>query len=140
VSDGLPVIYLAIKYHADNKNKNLIENITTACQSAGFETICIARDFEKYGRYQYSPRELMLLSFEKIINCKYLLVDLTEKGVGIGIEAGYAYACGIPIITVLPKDSDRSETLSGISSFEFRYRNPGEIAEFLMKMDHRFNL
>jgi len=29
-----------------------------------------------------------------------MVVDLTEKGVGVGIEAGYARARGIPIVTI----------------------------------------
>ena len=136
MSDDQPVIYLAIKYHSDHKNRNLIEHITSACQTAGYETVCISRDIEKYGQHQIPPRELMLISFEKIIQSKYLLIDLTEKGVGIGIEAGYAFACGIPIITILPKDSDMSDTLSGISTYEFRYQQPGEIVDLLQTLDN----
>lgn len=33
----------------------------------------------------------------------------------MGIEAGYAYAKGIPIITIAKSGSDISETLEGIS-------------------------
>lgn len=52
---------------------------------------------------------------------KMVVIDLTEKGVGLGIEAGYAYAKGIPIITMAKKDSDISETLEGISEKIFFY-------------------
>lgn len=133
--DDPPIIYLAIKYHPDHKNRILIDNIASACQTAGYETICISRDIEKYGRYQIPPRELMLISFEKIIQSKYLIVDLTEKGVGIGIEAGYAFACGIPVITILPIDAEISTTLSGISSHIFHYQNPGDIFKFLNSLE-----
>lgn len=137
MSDDSPVIYLALKYHPDHKNRNLIELISSACRSAGYETVCIARDIEKYGQIHLPPGELMRLSFEKIIQSKYLLVDLSEKGVGIGIEAGYAYATGIPIITILPKDAEISDTLSGISSFEYRYQRPGDIISLLHALDKK---
>ncbi len=48
---------------------------------------------------------------------------MTEKGVGLGIEAGYAYAKGIPIITIAERGSDISETLKGISKEIFFYDN-----------------
>ena len=137
MSDDQPVIYLAIKYHPDHKNRNLIEQITSACQTAGYETVCISRDIEKYGQHQIPERELMLISFEKIIQSKYLLVDLTEKGVGIGIEAGYAFACGIPIITILPIDAEISATLSGISSHIYRYHVPEDIINFLNSLEKK---
>jgi nucleoside 2-deoxyribosyltransferase len=34
----------------------------------------------------------MRLTFEKIDICDLVIIDLTEKSVGLGIEAGYAYA------------------------------------------------
>ena len=34
---------------------------------------------------------------------------------GLGIEAGYAYARGIPIISIAKRGTDISETLRGIS-------------------------
>ena len=49
------------------------------------------------------------------------MVDLTEKGVGLGIEAGYAYAKQIPIVVIARKGSDISATLQGIAKKLFLY-------------------
>lgn len=57
----------------------------------------------------------MELTFEKISVCDLVVIDLTEKGVGVGIEAGYAFAKGIPVITIAKRGSDISDTLAGIS-------------------------
>jgi nucleoside 2-deoxyribosyltransferase len=65
----------------------------------------------------------MKLTFEKINNCDLVIIDLTEKGVGLGIEEGYAYAKEIPIITIAKSGSDISETLVGISKKIFLYNN-----------------
>ncbi|MGD9569999.1 MAG: hypothetical protein AB7V48_17085 [Sedimentibacter sp.] len=69
----------------------------------------------------------MKLTFEKIDICDLVIIDLTEKGVGLGIEAGYAYAKEIPIITIAKKGSDISETLLGISKKTFFYNNIEEL-------------
>lgn len=65
----------------------------------------------------------MKLTFDKIDICDLVIIDLTEKGVGLGVEAGYAYAKGIPIITIATSGSDISETLEGISNNIIFYNN-----------------
>jgi nucleoside 2-deoxyribosyltransferase len=60
---------------------------------------------------------------------------LTEKGVGLGIEAGYAYAKGIPIITIVKSGSDISETLVGISKKIFLYNNIEDLAIFYKNLE-----
>ena len=69
----------------------------------------------------------MKLTFEKIDSCDLVIIDLTEKGVGLGIEAGYAYAKETPIITIAKSGSDISETLVGISKKIFFYKNIEDI-------------
>ena len=49
--------YLAIKFHEDFKNKILIEEISNSLNDAGFQTIVMARDYEKYGKVHFSPKE-----------------------------------------------------------------------------------
>ena len=51
-----------------------------------------------------------------IDECDIVVIELSEKGVGLGIEAGYAYAQGIQVVSVAKRGSDISETLRGISS------------------------
>ena len=107
--------YLAIKFHADHKNKLSIEQISAALMSAGIRSICVTRDLEKWGTVHFEPADLMLKSFEAIDTSDFVVIDLTEKGVGLGIEAGYAWAKGKPIITIAKAGSDISTTLQGIS-------------------------
>lgn len=107
--------YIAIKYHADRGNRERIEGISAALERQGFETVCITRDLEKWGEVQFDPGTLMQRTFDEIDSSDIVVVDLTEKGVGIGIEAGYAFARHIPIMTIARTGSDISETLRGIS-------------------------
>ncbi|MFP4395428.1 MAG: nucleoside 2-deoxyribosyltransferase [Anaerolineales bacterium] len=123
--------YLAIKYHADNRNRPLIEAISAALAQVGFETVCIIRDVEQWGAVHLSPEALMRASFAALADSDLLVVELSEKGVGIGIEAGYAYATGIPIVTIARRGADISTTLRGISQRVGWYDGYDEVVELV---------
>jgi nucleoside 2-deoxyribosyltransferase len=123
--------FISAKYHPDLRNRPLIEHIAAALDSQGCQTHCIVRDVEQWGQVRLDARELMRLTFAGIDSCDLLVVDLTEKGVGIGIEAGYAAARGIPILTLAPRHANLSQTLAGISDKIIGYDDAGELAERL---------
>ncbi len=108
-------IFLSIKFHADQRNRARIETIIATLAARGHTTTCIVRDLEDWGNRSFAPTELMRRTFAAIDASDYVLVDLAEKGVGVGIEAGYAYAHQIPILTLAPRGAEISETLRGIS-------------------------
>ena len=128
------IAYLAIKYHPDHKNRTLIEEISIACQKSGYSCFCVARDVEKWGEVVLTSEELMKRAFLEIKRAAFVLIDYSEKGVGIGIEAGYAFAHGIPIVVIYPSGAELSNTLSGIITARFEYKNIHEITEFLINI------
>lgn len=119
--------FLAIKFEKDNSNQNFIENISTSLKKIGIEDIVMARDYEKWGNVVFAPDELMAKAFELIDSSDLLIVELSEKGVGIGIEAGYAYAKKKPIFTIARTGSDISSTIRGISKAVIFYDNPEDL-------------
>lgn len=121
--------YLAIKYHSNQQNRPLIEAISAALAGQGIEVWCIVRDVEQWGAVHLSATLLMQKTFELLESCDFVLVDLTEKGVGLGIEAGYAFAKNKPIFTIAPAGADVSETLQGISTQLFRYHSQTELTD-----------
>lgn len=123
--------YIGIKYHKDFRNKIIIDKIASVLGKKGYESICIVRDLQSEEETKYNPHELMKLTFEKIDDCDLVIIDLTEKGVGLGIEAGYAYAKGIPVITIAKDGSDISETLEGISKEVLFYNNIEDLGNLL---------
>lgn len=56
----------------------------------------------------------MRRTFAEIDASDLVVVDLTEKGVGVGIEAGYARAKQIPIVVIAQRGADLSTTLRGV--------------------------
>lgn len=126
--------FLSVKYHDDLGNRPHIEALAAAVEQAGCESVCIARDVEGWGRTAPAARELMRRTCAEIEKCQLLVADLAEKGVGVGIEAGYAHALGIPVITVAPASADVSTTLAGISFRVFRYTEPSDLVAPLQNL------
>jgi nucleoside 2-deoxyribosyltransferase len=122
--------FISIKCHDDQRNRARIEMISSALQARGFETVCIARDVEQWGQLKFDACELMLRTFAAIDASDLVVVDLTEKGVGVGIEAGYARAKNIPIVTIAQIGADVSETLRGISRAVLWYEGLDDLARF----------
>ncbi|MBN2005179.1 MAG: nucleoside 2-deoxyribosyltransferase [Anaerolineae bacterium] len=114
--------YIAIKYHEDHANRARIEGITRALEAHGLSTYCVARDLEGWGAVHFDPPTLMKKTFEAITASDLVVADLSEKGVGVGIEAGYAHAHHIPIVVIACAGSPISETLRGIAAQVGFYR------------------
>ncbi|MEM6429234.1 MAG: nucleoside 2-deoxyribosyltransferase [Deinococcota bacterium] len=126
-------VYLGIKFHADNSNQAKIEALTDVLTECGLKGVCIQRDVEKWGEITLSSSDLMQKTFELIETCDLAIIDLTEKGVGLGIEAGYAYAKGIPVITIAELGSDISTTLTGISESVHHYQDTDELKQIFLR-------
>ena len=123
--------YLAIKFHPDFSNRERIEQLSDSLRAVGIETRVMVRDYEKWGEQKFSPEELMSITFKEINSADMLIVELSEKGVGLGIEAGYAFAKNIPIIVIARTGSDISETTRGITKSVIFYDAPSEVGKKL---------
>jgi len=82
------------------------------------------------GTVEYEPKELMGKALGEIDSCDIVVIEFTEKGIGLGIEAGYAFAKSVPIITIAQEGSEISNTLMGISKRIFIYKDPCELVDF----------
>lgn len=113
--------YIGIKYYEDNRNQSEIAQLSRQLEQAGYTTVCIARDVEKWGTIRLSPSELMQQTFTVIDQSDLIVMEMSEKGVGLGIEAGYAYAQGKYLLVLLQKERDLSSTMAGIATKIIRY-------------------
>jgi 2'-deoxynucleoside 5'-phosphate N-hydrolase len=127
-------MFLSIKFHKDCSNKDLIKKIISSAKGSGNEMISIFTDYENDGAKHFETKELMKITFRAIDSCDIFVVDLTEKGVGLGIESGYAFSKNIPIYVIAKKDSDISETLLGISKEVFLYNSTEDLLTFFSKI------
>ena len=125
--------YLIIKFDTD-RNRKRIGKVCDALEKARFSTTVMVRDYEKWGKVTFSPKKLMQLSFRIIRESDIVVAEFSEKGVGVGIEAGYAFSKGKPIIVVAKKGSDISATVKGIAKKVFIYNNPKSLIPFFRKI------
>jgi nucleoside 2-deoxyribosyltransferase len=119
--------YLGIKYYADNSNKALIEQLSSALELAGYRSFCVARDLEQWGNVSLTPQKMMSLTFEQIKHADIVVLDMSEKGVGLGIEAGYAKALGKKLIITLDSKFELSTTMQGIADTVLIYNDASNI-------------
>ena len=72
--------------------------------------------FLKYGEVEVSSKSLMAeYAFPEMEKCDMLIVEFSEKGVGLGVGAGYAFAKNIPIYIIAKTGSDISSTIGGLA-------------------------
>ena len=78
---------------------------------------------------------LMDESLKKIDESDYVIVELSNKSVGIGIEAGYAKAKNKPIIYLHKKGSDMKQAMNGISDIVITYEDIEDLAMQVSKLN-----
>ena len=120
--------YFGIKFYEDNRNKDLIDSLVARLRSEGLELICMASDVEKWGAVRLSAKELMCRTFEEIDKSDLVILEMSEKGVGLGIEAGYAVAKGKPVIVFISERQELSGTMQGIADTVITYNHPQDIS------------
>ena len=119
--------YVAFKFKEDYSDKEFIEKVSSALHTAGLDTVVMVRDYEKWGAVKMTPQEFMPLALKAIDDCDILIAEFSEKGVGLGIETGYAYAKEKPVIVIAKSGTQISDTLSGIAKQIIFYKNPEEL-------------
>jgi 8-oxo-dGTP pyrophosphatase MutT (NUDIX family) len=126
--------YLAIKFKEDHSNRQLVEDISDTLKELNVETYVMARDFEKWGEARsVEPDVLMAYTFKVIDESDFIVIEFSEKGVGLGIEVGYAFAKRKPVVIVAKEGSDVSSTLQGVAKSIIFYRDVSEINQKLQE-------
>lgn len=123
--------FMSLKFHDGEEDKKKIDDLTNALLLAGIENVVMARDVEKYGK-AVLPEGTKLMpdyAFPTMKKCDMLIVEFSEKGVGLGISAGYAYAIGLPIYVIAKTGSDISLTMKNLAKEIIFYDNINELTE-----------
>ena len=72
-------------------------------------------------------RQMMKQAMAEIDNCDILIAETSDKGIGIGIEVGYAKAKDKTVIYLRQKGTEHSTTVSGISDFQIVYLDTNDL-------------
>ncbi len=134
--------FMSLKFHNGKADKEKIDDITVALQKAGIANYVMARDCEKYGESPI-PEGLNLMpdfAFPKMAESDMLIVEFTEKGVGLGMGAGFASALDKPIYVIAKTGSDISSTMKSVAREIIFYDNPEDLTPKFKEISKNFHI
>ena len=120
--------YISISYHKRNALEKEVQMIKETLNECGITP------FVFVDTYQFSAqqeRPMMQQAMKDLDRCDLLIAETSDKGIGIGIEAGYAKAQRKPVLYLRHKDAEHSTTLSGLSDFGVVYENGTDLKQQL---------
>jgi nucleoside 2-deoxyribosyltransferase len=116
--------YISISY---NKRQLLDSALTAIVDTLKAFEIHSFVFTDKYKFDSGQERQMMLQAMEDIDNSDFLIVETSDKAIGIGVEAGYAKAKNKPVIYVRRANAEHSTTVSGISDYQLIYENERDL-------------
>lgn len=123
--------YLSVSFSA----RKLLEQSLNSCKN---ELIKFGIEpFIFVDHYQFSIADEKTMMEQAMIDIQksdILLAETSKKGIGIGIEVGYAKALGKDIIYLRHEDSEHSTTVSGISDYQIIYSSKIDLESQLSKI------
>lgn len=126
--------FMSIKHYPGEQSKAKIDSLTSALSKVGIKNYVLIRDYEQYDHVQVDKSTLMQKAFSEMEKCDILIVEFSEKGVGLGIGAGYAYKLGLPIYVIAKTGSDISTSMSSIATDIIFYDTDEELPEKFKKI------
>jgi len=130
-------VFLSIKFWGDMQNREHIEGIINAVERAGFRVFCFVRNAEKWGDNHFKPDEMMKVTFDQIDESVFLVADVSDWPIGVGVEAGYAYAKNIPIICICDINKKIANTVAGLATQVIMYKSYEDLSKRLASLKNQ---
>lgn len=111
-----------ISYSFTNKNKftNFDKKLRKFLkENFDIKSYSFVFDFKK----KVDNKNLMKFALKKIDESDLVIAELSNKPIGVGLEAGYAKAKGKKIIYIHKTGSELSTTVNGVSDIKIEYEN-----------------
>lgn len=127
-------IYLAIKYYDNNSNQELITSVSNIIEAKGDICLVAVRDFEEWGMIKLAPKKLMKKISEGIKQSDAVLIELSQKGIGLGIVIGLAKAMHKPVLIIARCGTHISYTVLGVADKVIYYKNEQAISHAILEI------
>ncbi len=121
--------YISVSF---NKRKSLDREIQTIINTLKDLKIIPLVFVDHYKFDSTQQRQMMQQAITDIDQCDLLLAETSDKGIGIGIEVGYAKAKNKPIVYLRQESAEHSTTVAGISDFQIIYKDTLDLQEQLI--------
>ncbi len=123
--------YISVSF----KNRKLLNSEIGTISKVLTENSIDALVFVDKYRFEIAQeQEMMQKAMEEIDNCDILIAETSEKGIGIGVEVGYAKGKGKTIVYIRQKDMEHSTTVSGSSDFQIIYSDSKDLRMQLLQI------
>lgn len=86
---------------------------------------------DKYKFGTGEEQEMMVTAMQEIDNCDFLIAETSVKGIGIGVEAGYAKGKNKPVVYLRHQQAGHSTTVAGISDYQLIYTDSTDLEQQL---------
>jgi 2'-deoxynucleoside 5'-phosphate N-hydrolase len=116
--------YISVSF---SKRKLLDKEITAIVNTLNEFKISSFVFVDNYKFDLTQERKMMEQAMAEIDHCDILLAETSYKGIGIGIEAGYAKAKEKIVIYLRQIDKEHSTTVSGTSDFQIFYTDTTDL-------------
>jgi nucleoside 2-deoxyribosyltransferase len=116
--------YISVSFNKKTKLKRELAVIRETLNSFKINSFVFV---EEYNFTKDQEKEMMQTAMKTIDDCDLLIAEVSDKAVGIGVEAGYAKAKGKTMIYVRNSEAEHSTTISGISDFSILYNDVNDI-------------
>lgn len=120
--------YISISYNKRQELNDELQSIIQALKELQIKQFVFVDNF-KFSSDQ--EKEMMQQAIASIDDCDLLIAETSDKGIGIGVEAGYAKAKGKPVIYMRNRNAEHSTTVAGISDFQIIYDDIKNLREQL---------
>ena len=123
--------FMSLKFHDGEEDKIKIDKLTEALLKAGIKNTVMARDVEKYGEATLPKGKKLMIdyAFPAMKASDMIIIEFSEKGVGLGIGAGYCYANNVPIYVIAKTGSDISLTMENLATKVIFYNDYNDITK-----------
>lgn len=123
--------YISISFR---KRKNFDSVVKTINQTLMHHQITPFVFVDHYSFNASQEKEMMQTAIKDIEFSQLLIAETSDKGIGIGIEVGYAKALNIPVIYLRNSKAEHSTTVAGISDYQIIYENEMDLYKKLNKV------
>jgi len=121
-------VYISMSYSKRKQLERVLSTIKTVLQENDYTPFVFVEV------YHFSPTDevrMMQQALADIDRCDLLLAETSDKGIGIGIEAGYAKGKNKPVIYMRSYLAEHSTTVAGISDFQVIYESTDDLKQKL---------
>ena len=132
--------FMSLKFHDGEEDKIKIDKLTEALLKAGIKNTVMARDVEKYGEATLPKGQKLMIdyAFPAMKASDMIIIEFSEKGVGLGIGAGYCYANNVPIYVIAKTGSDISLTMENLATKVIFYNDYNDITKAFLKIAKQY--